>query len=349
MKLNRVFWVLVAMVLSVLNVNCSAAKFESSPAAKIEAESGSGEVGLSVDVVPGGGVNPSVPVIPEEIFETRASFNQTQSKPVDLVWVIDNSGSMKLEAAHVRSNFAKFIESVKARTDLKVGLISALDTLSTGVTMPVTGPNYLQIVETIDSNNGPRAVASAFCPKTPADGSACKAVQTVKENLAPMIARTAGKLEGFLRRDSQKAFVFVTDDESSLHASQFRAAFREAFPGQEPVVYSFAGFSLELSPCRTREGLVYQALARETGGAVFNVCDADWSPTFERLANKVISIANQPIVLPDAVRTGKILSVEIDGAVLSEQMYSVTAQGLVIDDEITKSLTTATIKIRYTK
>ena len=339
--------VLFALAFSVLNVNCAATKFESSPAAK--AETGT-DVGMSVDVVPTGGVDPTIPVDPaEEIFETRASFNQTQSKPVDIVWVIDNSGSMKLEAAHVRSNFANFIESVKARTDLKVGLISALDTLSTGVTMPVTGAKYLQIVETIDSNNGPRVAANAFCPKTPADGSACKTVQTVKDALAPMITRTAGKLEGFLRQDSQKAFVFVTDDESSVKEAQFRAAFREAFPNQEPVVYSFAAFSLELSPCRAREGLVYQALAKATGGAVFNVCDDDWSRTFQQLASKVISIANQPVVLPDAVRAGKIVSVEIDGALLSKQMYSVTAQGLVIDDEITKHLTTATIKIRYTR
>ena len=341
MKAQTALWVAIALALQVGFLNCAPTKFESNPA-PVQSGSSQGAVDpASGSQVPING-NPV-----EKQFETTATFNQTLTSPLDIVWVIDNSGSMDAEAAHVRNNFLNFIDSVKAFTDLKVGLLSTSDTTANGVTIPVTGANYLHIDQKVESHDALKLAGTAFCPTAPAAGSACAEMRQGVSSAK--LTKVAGKLQGFLRNGSKKAFVIVTDDESQVTAARFRASFKEVFPGEEPIVYGFISYSAALSPCRAAEGLVYQTLANDTGGATFNVCDADWTQTFQQLASNVIRIAAQPIVVPDDVRTGTIVSVELDGRLLTAGQYWFTAQGLVFDPQLTKNLTTVSVKIRYKK
>ena len=341
MKAQTAVWVALALAIQVGFLNCAPTKFESAPT-PVQSGSSQGAIDpASGSQVPVTG-NPA-----EQQFETLATFNQTQTSPLDIVWVIDNSGSMDAEAAHVRKNFLGFIDSVKAFTDLKVALISTSVTANNGVTIPVAGANYLQIDQKVESHDPLKLAGTAFCGTTPAAGSGCAEMRLGMD--FTRLNKVAGKLRGFLRNGSKKAFVFVTDDESQVSAARFRDAFKETFPSEEPIVYGFISYSAALSPCRAAEGLVYQALATDTGGATFNVCDADWTKTFEQLASNVIRIAALPIVVPDDVRKGTIVSVELDGQLLIAGQYWFTNQGLVFDPQLTKNLTTVSVKIRYKK
>ena len=44
-------------------------------------------------------------------FETKVAYQALGQPRLDVTWVIDNSGSMTEEAAHVRANFQSFISS----------------------------------------------------------------------------------------------------------------------------------------------------------------------------------------------------------------------------------------------
>ena len=82
----------------------------------------------------GGGSGDTVVETASQEFTTFAGNGD-----LDLLWMVDNSGSMAEEAAHVRSNFARFSQFVGERTNLKLSLISAPVRWDTdkGVDMPL--------------------------------------------------------------------------------------------------------------------------------------------------------------------------------------------------------------------
>lgn len=106
---------------------------------------------------------------------------QSRKGSLDLVWAIDNSGSMSEEAAIVRANFQSFLQGVSSRADLRLALLSSPQRSSqgplagngfggftafatpsdTGVTLPSMGSNFIQIPSSFVGSTNPLAMAAA--------------------------------------------------------------------------------------------------------------------------------------------------------------------------------------------
>lgn len=269
------------------------------------------------------------------IYQTK--IGGSSSKAIDMVWVIDNSGSMDTEAGHVRSNFSRFIESLNANADIRVALISKAGSSGTAVSLPVSGSRYLQINYGIGSTDGLALTASALCPTSGA-GPACSGLP---------VSALRGNLRNFLRADSHKIFVFVTDDNSFFSADSFQSVFRETYPNDLAVIFGFVGKSVAESPCIARPGTVYVDLAQRSGGSVFNICDSDWTNTFDQLATNVINVANGLASLPQEVLNAQNRTVYVDGVEVPATSYTIDKQGIHFDASVLAGKVEYVLRIEY--
>lgn len=278
----------------------------------------------------------------DEVFRKSHDFSATtESRPLDIVWVIDNSSSMDTEAAHVRENFLAFMNKVEASANTKFALISQKGSTGTKVSMPRSGTNYKQIDRFVDSTNPLAIAASVICKSPVAMGSPCAHSLIANESAV----RSA--LVSFLRTDSRKTFVFVTDDESKLKPGDFLNAFRSTYVGQTPLVYSFVGRSKSESSCIRNPGLQYASLSDQTGGGVFNICKSDWKAHFDDIASNLVSTVQRTIELPANAIGAQIISVSIEGHKLSVNDYKLFENELEISLAIASQYGLATIEVVY--
>lgn len=324
-RLEKYLLILPFFALPFVYNNCAPANFASDSSASVD----------KTDIP----VMPTPPPGVTKTFETDVVFSQLTRLPLDLVWVVDNSNSMSVEASHVRNNFSSFISNVQSKSDVKVALISKIGTGGQSVSIPLKGPNFLEIDQEVDSFNGPLKVSEALC--TSAISTACKA------SGVSLSSRISGKLSTFLRPNSKKAFIFVTDDNSSFSEVNLDRVIDAAYPGQRVTHFGFIGLGKADSPCQYKTGVVYQSLAANSGGAVFNICDQDWSQTFATLADNVSKLVTHAFPVPAEIRTSTILSVSINGVALKAGQFSLSAGQIQIAAEVAEQYTSGRIKIVY--
>lgn len=267
----------------------------------------------------------------EESFPLSAA----QQSKVDIVWVIDNSGSMKEEAAQVRQNLEQFLRSVDAGTDLNFALISAYEPIggvavSTDVGLPAAyanNPRYRHINIEVGSNDPLALVASAVCRPS------C--------TLPPItglgtfnVAHIEGRLNGFFRPQSHAVFVVVTDDNARWVTDQnFLSLVKPSIPSVDIKVFGFVGLtpgSADFFPLAgtcdiAAEGTAYKNLARASGSEVFDICQADWSASFGKLTQAVIASAQSDFTIARP-KVSQVTSVSLNDRELSPQEYAVTGQ-----------------------
>jgi hypothetical protein len=293
------------------------------------------------------GTTPSpVPApLPLRTYSAIVSLYHSFSYPIDIVWVIDNSPSMREDIERVRSNFKNFTDSVRTRSDLKLGLISSLDDDDTKIALPYSGENYKQINRYVWSTDSVEILAATICPETPLKESMCG---HIRQNARTNLTSVADTMFRFLRPTSKKVFVFVTDDESRVAGPSFLTAFNEVYPTQTPVIYGFIGLGDEQSPCAAKPGHQYSDLAQLTGGAVYNICNRNWQDSFSELAKGVIKWTAMPVPVPSDLKDGSAIhSIEINGELLNPSQYTLTPEGLIFHLQEGETHPDAQMKIVY--
>lgn len=200
-------------------------------------------------------------------------------RPSDIIWVVDQSGSMDQETQYVQqriNDFAALIDS--SGIDYRVVMI-ADPTANNAICVPppLAGPmcddnvRFRLVPEEVGSNDGPQL-----------------AVQTYDQ------------YSDFLRPDSLKHFVFVTDDDSNWSAMQFTDAVLAL-----PPTDMFAGFKVhgiyafgtpgDPDGCDgpfgsgAAEGTVYTELIAQTMGASGVICTGDWTQVFDDITAAVVA------------------------------------------------------------
>jgi cysteine-rich repeat protein len=262
------------------------------------------------------GCSPSCAFDYAECFESCESQSQEatlKKKPVDIIFVIDNSGSMSNEIKAVQNNINKSFSQIIGQSglDYRVIMISAHGSYSSFkicVASPLSGTTCSPI------------------PKQPALTDQFKQHSTTissKDSLTKVLASYAAadpfKLapngwSTWLRPEAAKVFVEITDDnqDSKQSAASFDAALlklsstqfgtaqkrnyvfhsivgvaakaieTEAYEADEPIV---------TAKCKTAEntGSVYQDLSKLTGGLRFPVCaSTGYDAVFQRIAQGII-------------------------------------------------------------
>lgn len=320
--LNQITWGLSLLILPVFFNGCSAdIEFEELPIEEVILKSGEknpagdgwgniNDPGSTVDLMP---TNRT------EIFSSKVM--KAEGK-VDLIWVVDNSGSMSQEAEIVRDNLSAFIDYVKQRSDLKFKLISAAGSNSTLVELPVAADSqFSQINRSVGSWNGLTLLSDYI------------------EN---------GELSSFFRPSALKYVVMVTDDNSEMGAQTFLNKFKNVHPNSEITVSGFIGLGSSQSPCQAAKGDEYLDLKNKTNGYMFNICDEDWSQHFSDLADHVTLSANNRFNL-SASEVLKVHEVRINGEAIDSSWVKLTGRKVTIDFPIEEfgSVDNLNIEIDY--
>jgi len=111
--------------------------------------------------------NPSAPAL-KDVTE-KFDFVADLTRKADVVWVIDNSGSMAEEADNVRKNFEAFLSTVSAVRDLKTALVSSYGTNGTQMALPEKyqgQENYTHFKRRIGSTDALTIAAKLSCKPT---------------------------------------------------------------------------------------------------------------------------------------------------------------------------------------
>ncbi len=218
--------------------------------------------------------------LPQICTPKVAELNLKEQKvggKVDVIWWIDTSGSMSQEAKYLNDNINAFATYIDGTTiDYRMILIG--NGFGICVKPPLggpgctDGPKFQHVKQTIGSKNGNQIVVSSYA-----------------------------KWKNFLRADATKNFVAVTDDDSNQSSATFINAIKNIDPVQfktsPEVPYGFVYHSIvgynSKSDCPTlaKVGSVYLDLTAKTKGAKFKVCETNWKPIFQSLANSVVQTA----------------------------------------------------------
>jgi hypothetical protein len=189
------------------------------------------------------------------------------TRPVDIIWVIDNSGSMNEEEQRVQNNMNAFAQSI-GNSGVDYHVIVVTDTASVNVPPPLGGSaKYLGVNLSIDSHD---------------------ALQRLVEQYPAY--------KSFLRPTSVKHIVVVTDDESGWSKATFESSLAGlTMPGfgsdwrfhsvvAEDPPFNFQSHCFALSAA---VGATYISLQQAHMGNFFSLCDTNWSPLFATLAQSV--------------------------------------------------------------
>ena len=228
----------------------------------------------------GGTIDASQPSGPDAAACLSASLSAEEVlKPVDIIWVVDTSGSMNDEANAVQdalNDFSSFIAA--SAVDYRVVLIANASDMN--VPPPLGGSTeFLHVNQNVGSTDALQVVYNSY-----------------------------DQYKDFLRPTAKTHFVVVTDDESdwshgtfdtqiaNLVASSFTNYVLHAICSEEQVLIAAnPPFPAIMGPCTgglgaggaAEFGETYINMASATGGLWSSICSTNWNPIFDSVAAAV--------------------------------------------------------------
>ena len=308
-------WVRCVLVLSAASWSCSAdgagserrskdpelisrpnaAPGGGAPAGGIPSSSGSQQLAGSSAPIPQGGAEPSCAAISQQAENRR--------KPADIIFAVDNSGSMDEEIAFVREQLNAFSQQIVASgIDARIILISA----------PFGGPQAMRDIfdDDDDEDNGiciAPPLGSGTCPEdSRSPGYFHVPVEVESHDALNLFISAFPQYQAQLRPNATKTFVVVTDDDAEDDPNNSAAAFSQSIaglPGGLFQSWSFSGiYCFTDCPEAATIGTVYKALVEQTKGVAGDLCLQDFAPVFDALAQAVVSASGLDCAwdIPDA-------------------------------------------------
>ncbi|MGM0575639.1 MAG: choice-of-anchor D domain-containing protein [Myxococcota bacterium] len=187
---------------------------------------------------------------------------------VDVLFVVDDSGSMHAEQANLADNFASFIEAAQEwGTDYRIG-VTTTDMGANGalkgepeLVTPMNEGDFLDNVLVGTSGSGK------------------------EEGLAAAEASLTGDFHKYLREDASLVVIFVSDeDDQSPEPALTYLDFLVSLKGGNADMVTAYAIVGEPGGCSTQSGsatggLRYIKVADKSGGAYASICDASFADT----------------------------------------------------------------------
>ena len=245
---------------------------------------------------------------------------ESYKHPIDIVWAMDNSESMNEENTLMNQNFLSFINSIQSKADLKVAVISCFGSENHCLNLPESVQQKVtQVNQVVSSNDSLFRIldASGLMP----DGMLIPV-----GNPNPL---TQNSLSQFYRPNTKRIYITVSDDNAFGVVANGFIKFHQAKAGLNFSYFAFA--TTPQSQCPGNIGTEHIALAAKTSGAVFDICQPDWSEHFAQLSTQVISLAQSSFPLKFGAE--KVKKITMDGVELSQNQYQITGNHLYLVKE----------------
>mgnify|MGYP003663375504 CR=1 FL=1 len=252
------------------------------------------------------------------------SFTQDGTVDVDILFVIDNSGSMGGNQTNLQNNFDAFMNAFNAAgVSYQIALITTDSATFVGdVITNATADPVIEFNLQVDSI-GTR-------------GSAMEAGLWHAYESTTTGDASSGSSTGFFREDSRLVVVYVSDepDHSTYRSATMTPADYSAsllsLKSSSSLVVAHAISGDYPSGCSTNGGAQfgdgYYDVVNDLGGTFMSICAADWSTTMDTLARE--SLAQLAFALSDTPIEDTI-EVTIDGAVSVDWTYETSSNTII--------------------
>lgn len=238
------------------------------------------------------------------------SYTQQAASKIDVLWVVDNSGSMAPRQDNLGRNFSSFIDLfTRSSIDFRIGVtttdifkdkgvlkgnprvitpqtanISAA--FSNNIKVGITGSPYEAGLEAgrlaIEAQKEANTLAIEQCKRScPSNRPTCVTQCDEKKDFQ------------FLRPDAFLYLIFVTDEEDeSREDVRFYYRYYETVKGigNDGMVTTAAIMGPESNSCGAVPGLRYKELSELTGGEVGSICDGAFAGTLKKLATNAVGL-----------------------------------------------------------
>jgi len=211
--------------------------------------------------------------------EVVDEFEQEGNNWTDILWVVDNSGSMSGEQTSLALNFGSFLSIIEVLDiDYHIAVVTT-DMSNFQGPVPVMTPATPDVTA---------AFASAVQVGASGSGSE-KGLQYGSAAITPPLAAPGGPNDGFLREEAGLRVIFVSDenDQSSDTVQAYVNLFLSLKVNPDHVVLS--GITGQLSGCNGAGGNAdsaprYEQAVTLTGGISESICMPSWVNALSNLA-----------------------------------------------------------------
>lgn len=257
------------------------------------------------------------------------SFTQDGTVDVDILFVIDNSGSMGSNQTNIKNNFDSFMNAFNAAgVSYQVALITTDsadfvgDVITNATIDPVT--EFNDQVDSIGTRGSAYEKGLWFAYESTTTGDA-----------------SSGSSTGFFRSDARLVVVYVSDEPDWSHQTYGSGGSTTMGPSD----YSTSLLSLKSSSslviahaisgdypsgCTTNGGAQfgdgYYDVVNDLGGTFMSICASDWSTTMDTLARE--SLAQMAFALSD-MPIEDTIEVTVDGVISSDWSYEQSSNTVI--------------------
>ena len=240
------------------------------------------------------------------------TYTQQAASKIDVLWVIDNSGSMAARQETIARNFQSFItEFTKNSIDYRIAVTTTDIFKEAGRfvgTPKIIGPTTPNVAAVFANNIkvgiagspyevGFDAARLALDLQLQANAAAVMQCQTACPTMNQATCRAnceTNTVFQFLRRDAYLYLIFVSDEEdrSSQDVRFFYRYFETAKGvGNDGTVTTAAIMGdTPSNRCGATPGVRYKALSDLTGGEIGSICDTNFSVTLGKLARNAVGL-----------------------------------------------------------
>lgn len=223
-----------------------------------------------------------------------ATTAETKKAPVDIIFVIDNSGSMNAEMNQIKTNVNNFAAKIgksgldyhvifivrKANSPTQTGNVICVPAPLGGANCADNLPTFAHINQDVQSTNAPTLILSTY--------DSADATKSWKKHL---------------REEATKVFVIVSDDRSEMTATAFDTALLAKQPAgmfgtaaaRKYIYHSIVSWkegttipSKEVCSGAAGESSEHQKISQLTKGIVDSVCKTDYSNVLDNISKNVV-------------------------------------------------------------
>ncbi|MDG0817675.1 hypothetical protein NWE73_14940 [Bdellovibrio sp. PAP01] len=284
------------------------------------ASSANADVSPVDTAIPGTPGDGEVPVSSGGIEKMKQSFTVNSTQKIDILFVVDNSGSMEYEQQSMASRLNDFIQIV-AGLDWRIS-VTTTDPKSSvygdGNLVALHGSTNTFIMDSSMDQITAQNVLGQTIQRSETGSASEQGIYATRRAIERSIASTDVRKQ-FIRPDAALAVIVISDEDESAYNTKnsgknlisyidYQFSNRKAFTFNS--IISRPGDTNCLNGEGKTEGYKYQELSKLTGGIIGDVCATDYSSQVKAIAKEInktakaitlscapVDLVNSPIVV----------------------------------------------------
>jgi len=277
----------------------------------------------------------------EEIFHQAAS----STKKLDIVWIIDNSGSMSDEQQALGSNFSAFIDDfITKDVDFKMGITTTDTSSSTKKGQMVSGSDTKLTSAKAKANETQFKSDFMNLVKVGTSGSGNEKGLEASEGFMQKYAAS------FIRPDAYLAVVVLSDeeDQSSKTVAQY-TDYLKSFKSEAGLVKVYSIVDVNKTNCCqsgiSTGGDRYIAASNNTAG-VYSDIRSDFHSSLSAMGDQIINLLDSFALANDPVAGS--LKVYVNGSLSNDYTFDAVSRSIKFDSNHLPPVG-AEVKVTYLK